>query len=142
MIYLVGSLRNERVPLIGNILREAGFDVFDDWHGAGPTADDEWQRYEQTRGRSYEQALAGYAAENTFNFDLRNITRATAGVLVTPAGRSAHLELGYLIGSGKPGYVLFDTPPERWDVMYLFARSVHFSVETLLAQLHREPWTV
>ena len=39
-IYTIGSLRNEKVPLIANALRDAGHEVFDDWYGAGPEADD------------------------------------------------------------------------------------------------------
>jgi nucleoside 2-deoxyribosyltransferase len=48
-----------------------------------------------------------------------------------PAGKSAHLELGYMIGRGKPCFVLFDEEPERWDVMYQFATAVCFSYEEL-----------
>ena len=64
-----------------------------------------------------------------------NLNRAHAPVLVMPAGRSAHIELGYIIGQGKPGYVLFDQEPERFDVMYNFATDVCFSVEELMAAL-------
>jgi hypothetical protein len=35
-----------------------------------------------------------------------------------PAGRSGHLELGLIMGQGKPGFVLFDGEPEKWDQMY------------------------
>jgi nucleoside 2-deoxyribosyltransferase len=48
-----------------------------------------------------------------------------------PAGKSAHLELGYIIGQGKPGYILFDKMPERLDVMHVFANGVFFDVEEL-----------
>ena len=34
-IYIIGSLRNKNIPLIGNKLREAGFEVFDDWFSPG-----------------------------------------------------------------------------------------------------------
>jgi nucleoside 2-deoxyribosyltransferase len=53
-----------------------------------------------------------------------------------PAGKSGHLELGYVSGKGKPTYVLFDHEPERWDVMYQFATGgVFFSLESLLEGL-------
>ena len=29
-LYVIGSLKNENIPIIGNELREMGFDVFDD----------------------------------------------------------------------------------------------------------------
>lgn len=120
MVYLIGSLRNPRVPEIAKILRERGFEVFDDWHAAGPTADDEWRKYEEGRGHTYQEALDGHAAEHVFAFDKTHLDRATEGVLVLPAGRSCHLEAGYLAGQGKPVFVLLDPTADRWDVMYKF----------------------
>lgn len=107
-IYLIGSLRNPEVPRLGNILRTAGHEVFDDWFGAGPEADDYWKKHETQRGVSYYEALHGYAAGNVFAFDKTHLDRCSHVVLVMPAGKSGHLELGYAIGSGKRGYVAFD----------------------------------
>ena len=135
MLYLIGSLRNPEIPYIGNRLREIGFEVFDDWFAGGKIADDEWQAYETVRGHSYKQALRGYAASHVFDFDLHHLNRADIGVLVLPSGKSCQLELGYLIGQGKPGYVLFDSVPERFDVMYKFATNVFFDLEELLNDL-------
>ena len=135
MLYLIGSLRNPEIPYIGNRLREIGFEVFDDWFAGGKIADDEWQAYETVRGHSYKQALRGYAASHVFDFDIHHLNRADIGVLVLPSGKSCHLELGYLIGQGKPGYVLFDSVPERFDVMYKFATNVFFDLEELLNDL-------
>ena len=59
MIYLTGSLRDGKVPSVAESLRREGIDVHDDWHAAGPHADDEWKRYERGRGHSLVQALAG-----------------------------------------------------------------------------------
>lgn len=134
IIYLIGSLRNPEIPNIGNKLRTKGHDVFDDWHAAGPHADDEWKRYETGREHSYSDALRGFAAKHVFDFDLFHLNRCNAGLLVLPAGRSGHLELGYLIGQGKPGFVLMDSP-DRWDVMYQFCKDVFFSEEEMLEKL-------
>lgn len=131
IIYLIGSLRNPEIPRLGNKLREIGHDVFDDWHAAGPTADDEWKRYSQEKGQDYRGALSDYAAKHVFDFDYHHLNRCDAGVLVLPAGRSGHLELGYLVGRGKRGYVLLDNP-DRWDVMYQFCEKVFFSEEELI----------
>jgi len=130
-IYLIGSLRNQQIPDVGNSLRDLGFDVFDDWFAAGPEADDKWQAYEKLRGRSYAEALQGYAARNVYNFDLTHLDRCDAGLLVLPAGKSGHLEFGRTIGKGKPGYILFPEEPERWDVMYQFADAVFFSIDAM-----------
>ena len=136
-IYLIGSLRNEVVPKLGVLLREQGHEVFDDWYSAGPEADEKWQAYEQNRGRSYKEAIYGHHATNTFDFDLRHIKRCDAGVLVLPAGKSAHLELGFMLGQGQRGYVLFQEEPERFDIMYRFAHGVYFDQDELIEELGR-----
>ena len=137
-VYLIGSLRNERIPVIANELREMGLDVFDDWFAPGPEADDFWRDYAKKRGLSYAEALEGYAARHVFEFDKSHIDDSDVGVLVLPAGKSGHLELGYMLGCGKPGFVFFpDGEPERWDVMYQFAEGLAFNMEQLKRQLAR-----
>ncbi len=136
VLFISGSLRNSRVPGIAQALRGIGYEVFDDWHAVGPRADEHWQSYEEMRRHSYAQALRGWAARHTYDFDLYNLNRVDGGVLVLPAGRSAHMEFGYIVGQGKKGYVLFDQgPPERWDVMYQFAAGIFFSLEEMLEEL-------
>ena len=78
------------------------------------------------RGRSYLEALDdGHHAEHVWQYDRKHLDLADVGVLVLPAGKSGHLELGYLIGQGKPGYILLESDdPTRWDVMYKFAKVV------------------
>ena len=134
MIYVMGSLRHDRPGEVARQLREAGFDVFDDWRATHPNTDDEWRDYEISRGRGFIEALAAPAAQNVFQFDKANLDRADTGVLVCPAGRSAHLELGYMLGGGKRGYILLDDP-DRWDVMYNFATGVVSTVDDLLFEL-------
>lgn len=138
-LYVIGSLRNPNIPNIGRQLRAAGFEVFDDWHAAGPRADDHWREYEESRGRTYIEALDGAAASNVFRFDKANLDKADAVVMVLPAGKSAHLELGYVIGTGKPGYILQDPDDCRWDVMYRFATKVCDCVEDLVDALSPRP---
>lgn len=123
-IYIIGSLRNEKIPVVGNAVRAAGFEAFDDWHGTGPKADDYWLEYEKLRGRSYAEALAGRAAQNTFALDRDNILRSEGVIMVMPAGKSGHMEFGYARRGGIPGVILLDGEPERYDVMYNFASLV------------------
>lgn len=136
-IYLIGSLRNPAVPAIAWQLRQAGHEVFDDWFAAGPEADDWWQRYEQkNRGHTFSEALKGHAAQHVFHHDKRHLDRCDTAVLVLPAGKSGHLELGYMIGQGKPGYILLDKEPERYDVMYCFATGVFTDIGRLVEELN------
>jgi nucleoside 2-deoxyribosyltransferase len=131
-IYLIGSLRNQEIPVIGDTLRAEGFDAFDEWHSAGKEADDEFQAYRLGRGLSYRQALNTYAAKHIFSFDKYHLDRCDAAVLVMPAGKSGHLEAGYMAGTGKPVFVLFNGEPERFDQMYQFCTDVCFSVKELI----------
>lgn len=138
-IYLIGSLRNENVPVLAKELREElKIEVFDDWFSPGPEADDFWRKYEKLRGSSYKEALSNWAGKHVFEFDKYHIDRLPIGVLYMPAGKSGHLELGYMLGCGKKGYILFDEEPERWDVMYQFATGVFFKKEELIAELKKQ----
>jgi nucleoside 2-deoxyribosyltransferase len=134
-IYLIGSLRNPKIPEIGNHIRQLGIEAFEDWFSAGYEADDKWQAHEKLKGRSYGEALKGHAARHVFAFDKFHLDRVDAAVLVMPGGKSSHLELGYMVGKGKPAYVLFNGEPERWDCMYQFATAVFFDLNDLLEEL-------
>ena len=123
-LYVIGSLRNDIVPAVATDLRLLGLDVFDDWYAAGPEADDYWKKYEQEKGLTYQEALKGYAARHVFEFDKYHLDRCDAALLILPAGKSGHLELGYVSGRGKPTYILLDENDVRWDVMYQFATKI------------------
>jgi hypothetical protein len=136
-LYLIGSLRNSAIPTYANELRQIGFDVFDDWYAAGPDADDCWRDYELARGHTYVQALQGLAAQHVFSFDRKHLDGCDLAVLCLPAGKSAHIELGYIIGQGKPGYIILDNP-DRFDVMYKFASGVFYTLDELKEHLYDE----
>ena len=136
MLYLMGALRNPDLALVARVLRDNGFDVWDDWRAAHPDADDQWREYEQARGRGYIEALAAPFAEAVFTLDRSFLDRASAGVLVLPAGKSAFAELGYMIGRHKPVFVVLLEEPERWDFMLKFATKIVTSVDELLEALH------
>lgn len=135
-IYLIGSMKNPEVPLVANrIEKELGIEAFCDWYSPGKDADEYWRDYEKLRGRSFKEAFHGYHAKNVFEFDRYHLDRCDATLLVMPAGKSAHLELGYQSGKGKPGWILFDKEPERLDVMLRFALDVYMSVEEMITGL-------
>ena len=123
-----------KIEDIKQLREETGLEIFDDWFSPGPKADDYWKSYETARGRNYQQALKGWAGKHVFEFDKFHIDRADFGILILPAGKSGHLELGYMIGCGKPGYILLDKP-DRWDVMYQFATGIFFDEAEMIEEL-------
>lgn len=141
MIYLIGSLRNTEIPKIANQLRKEGLEVFDEWYSAGEFADDSWRDHQKGKGLTFLQALQGPAARNVFEFDKRYLSAADQVVLVCPAGKSGHLELGWALGRGKSGYILLDNP-DRWDVMYQFATLVTDKLEDIVADIKRDKITL
>ena len=135
-IYIIGSLRNPAIPEFANFLTNAGYEAFADWYSAGFEADDKWRDYAKARGWSYKQALESFAAENVFQFDKRHLDASDVAVLLAPAGKSAHMELSYFVYNHKrPGFILFEEEPERYDVMLKFSTEVLFNRKELLDRL-------
>lgn len=140
-VYVIGSLRNPFIPEIAAHIRaqmDDKVEVFDDWYAAGEHADDYWRDYEKGRGHGYIQALDGYAAGHVFSFDKHHLDTCDAAILVLPAGRSGHLELGYVAGRGKPTAILLDADPDRFDVMYKFADVVTKDLDDITSHLKEE----
>lgn len=135
-IYVIGSLRNPLVPKVAMELRNAGYDAYDAWYSCGPRADEHWKEHEELMGHSYQQALDGYHAKQVFEMDMRHLNRCDGCVLVGPAGKSAHLELGWMLGKGKFGYVLLEENSDRFDIMYQFCTKIFFDVKSMIKELN------
>jgi hypothetical protein len=139
VIYVIGSLRNTQVPEIANKLRAINkkWEVFDSWYSPGPKADDYLRDYAKGKGLNYKETLQDWAATHIFEFDHKHIMRSTDVVMVMPSGKSGHLEMGYALGKGKRGYILFDEEPKRVDVMYQFTTDIFFDFKELEEELKR-----
>lgn len=131
-VYLIGSLRNKEIPNVAAKIREYGLTVFDQWYSAGPNADDHLRDHFVNQGMNHSQVLQTAAAKNIFEFDKKHILASDIVVLLMPAGKSGFLELGWALGQGKPGYILYDQDPERIDVMFQFADGIFYDVDTLI----------
>lgn len=127
VLYIIGSLRNPRIPVLAHKIREENphVEVFDDWFAAGHIADDCWKEYEEARDRTYGEALDGYAAKHVFDFDIHHLHRATHVLLALPAGKSGHMEVMYgEYAVGAKTAILLDPEDVRWDVMYQFIPTI------------------
>lgn len=122
LVYIGGSMSNrDGIAKVAAVLRIRGLVPFYDWIMPGEETDQKWREFSERMGETYLDALESAHAKNVFEFDKRWLDRSDAFVLVLPAGRSAHLEAGYMIGQGKPVAILLEEENSRWDVMYRFA---------------------
>ncbi|MBN9375401.1 MAG: hypothetical protein J0I40_08445 [Cellulomonas sp.] len=144
-IYVASSWRNARQPQVVDMLTRAGHEAYDfrnppgatgfAWHEVGLATD------RQTLGGhdtvptlDFLDAMDHPRAHAAFGSDFAAMHWADACVLVTPCGRSAHLELGWAVGAGKRTAVLLDhhvTP----ELMYGMVDHLTVSEPELLAWL-------
>lgn len=144
-IYVASSWRNFAQQGVVQVLRSAGFEVYDfknppertgfKWSQVGlehsnplegnPRDADLADKREFVEALKHPRAAAGFASD----FDA--MKAADTFVLVLPCGRSAHLELGWAVGAGKRTAVLLDDPCTP-ELMYKMVDHLATSVLDLL----------
>lgn len=141
-IYVASSWRNgARQQAVVRALRDWGADVYDfrqPCYGAlgfgWDRIDPKWKNW---KAEQFIEALDHPLARDGFRVDMNALKAADLCVLVMPCGRSAHLELGYCVGSQKPtGILLTDGEPE---LMYAMADFITTS-ETMLCMWAKGMW--
>lgn len=103
-VYVASSWRNPGQAGVVAALRSAGMDVYDfkegeeafHWSEVNP----EWDQGHVTFP-TLERMLTHNRARAGFTRDFHAMMNADTCVLVLPAGRSAHLEFGWMIGMNK-----------------------------------------
>lgn len=137
-IYVASSWRNVQQPAVVDALRRAGHDVYDFKNPEGgdngfhwSEIDPGWQGWTPDQFRA---ALDHPVARAGYGKDFAAMQWADAFLLVMPCGRSAHLELGWAIGAGKPSLILLDEDSEP-ELMYRMATAVCTSVVEALSRL-------
>lgn len=139
-LYIASSWRNQRYPSVVADLKEH-FDCYDfrnpkegdngfSWRQITDTPPNEW-----TPEFYRDVVLKSERAREGFISDMEALSGADACVMVLPCGRSAHLELGWAAGAGKPTIVLLDTTIDEPELMYLMNTSICTSVEETIATL-------
>jgi nucleoside 2-deoxyribosyltransferase len=94
--------------------------------------DPDWQQWTP---KAFRSALLHPIAAAGFKSDFDAMKWADAGVLVLPCGRSAHLEVGYFIGAGKPLLILL--APGEPELMYNMANRHCLSIDELCDNANR-----
>jgi len=109
MIYVASSWRNKHHGAVVFALRGDGYDVYDFRNPEASTGfhwseiDPEWEKWDTVNFRLF--LMEHPLAKSGFEIDMEALKKSDAVVLVLPCGRSSHLELGWAIGAGKPGFI-------------------------------------
>ena len=137
-IYLASSWRNEFQPEAVKLLREAGHEVYD---FRNPPNDDKgfsWSdidpNWKNWTAKEYQAALQTDMASKGFNNDFDGMIWADTCVLLLPAGRSAHLEAGYMAGDGKTT-IIWTRDGEEPELMACLADYICTSADEVLDDL-------
>jgi nucleoside 2-deoxyribosyltransferase len=132
MIYVASSWRNEYQPLVVELLRAWGQEVYDfrnpapDNRGfAWSEIDPNWFRWTPSE---YREALKHPIAKAGYALDIGALRACDTCLLVLPSGRSASWEFGYAMGQGKRGVVFMPENLEP-ELMYLEAEIVTSLIE-------------
>lgn len=140
-IYVASSWRNQFQESVVKRLRKIGHQVYD-FRGAGDgwgnggdgpggfawsEIDPDWQNW-PSKLDHYIESLAHPRAVEGFNRDMNALKLADAVVMVNPCGQSAHAEMGWACGAGKPTAIYIPGLREP-DLMVKMAALVTTSLE-------------
>jgi len=125
-VYVCSSWRNEHYARILNDIRREGHKI---WDWRNPPTGGNGFRWQETGAENYQhgdkvhpadwrEMLRHPIAQTGFASDHAGMNWCDVAVLLHPAGRSAHLEAGWISGRGKKVHVLALEPVEP-DLMVL-----------------------
>ena len=138
-IYVASSWRNIYQPIVVDLLRMDGHEVYDFRNPpngvkgfAWSELDPDWQAWSAER---YRELLTTHPiAARGYITDYRGMEWADTCVLVLPCGRSAHLEGGWFAGRSKRLLILTQDGEEP-ELMALMANEICVSIDELRAAL-------
>ena len=137
-IYVASSWRNEFYPKVVNLLREAGFDVYDFRNPPSGDKGFKWEsvdaNYMEWTPEEYRDHLDHPKAVKQFGNDIEAMEACNVCVLVLPCGRSAHTEAGWFAGRGKKVIVYIPMKQEP-ELMYKLFDRVCCSIDELIEAL-------
>ncbi len=132
-IYAASSWRNVRQPLVVQILRDLGHEVFDFRHPEPGNNGFHWSDidpgWETWSPSHFLQALRHPLVRLGLKQNTDGMESCDTCILVMPCGRSAHLELGWFIGKGKKSYILLDDGEP--ELMYGMVDGLFVSIEEM-----------
>lgn len=140
-VYVASSWRNPIQMAVCATLKAAYIDHYD-FKNPEPGSDGfHWSsvmpsyKAETCDMNEYLVALQHPIAQEGFMRDFEAMERADCCVLVLPCGRSAHLEMGWMVGQGKRTAILMDGPEVTPELMYRMVDYIAPSLFDLLGWL-------
>lgn len=149
-IYIVGSLaKTENIQFFSQEMRTIldSFENFglpktsvnDSWTSHGPDPDAYYADYIKYRRMTYSEALNHPVAQSVCMLDKAFIDEADIVIMYGPAGKSAYMELGYAIGSGKKTAIIKNWEGDRVDIMeglagHIYDNETHF-LKTFISEI-------
>ena len=137
-IYVASSWRNPYQPDIVRSLRMHGHEVYDFRNPAPGQNGFQWSeidpKWRDWGLEYYRDALYHPIARHGFANDYAAMDWADTCVLALPSGRSAHIEAGWMKGTGKDLFILMMEPQEP-ELMYKLANDVFGSIADLTGAL-------
>jgi hypothetical protein len=146
-IYVASSWRNSSLDNVNARLRRAGIDTYDfrehggfHWQDVFPDWGNGWPDHGEMDAAMVLAGMDSPPAERGFERDRDALDLCRALVLVLPCGNSAHLELGYAVGVGKPACVLLPDGPVRPDLMWKLADLITADLHEMTAWARVSTW--
>lgn len=123
-IYVASSWKNQYQPALVETLRLVHHQVYDFRNPSPGNEGFAWRSCTKTRppwtAAELSEVLEHRNAKKGFGLDMAGLKWCDVCILLLPCGRSAHLEAGFIAGSGKP-VLVYARPEERFEpeLMYL-----------------------
>lgn len=139
-IYVASSWRNNYYPIACNELKNAGHEIYDFRNPGQGKQGFSWdfidRNWKQWTPELYAFLLKNHPeAAKGFKNDFDAMNWADTFVLIMPAGRSAHLEIGWASGADKDSFVLLNDTEFEPDLMYLCCTDIFVEMDKLLERL-------
>ena len=146
-IYVASSWKNTAQPGLVEELRRRGHLVYDFQHPNGRDDENVWLSVSDRLGygralaldsltpAEFRQMLTDSEAVARFNEHFAAMRDADTCVLLLPAGRSAHVEAGYMNGLGKRVFVMDCSREATPELMYLMFDDYFHDFEELYQAL-------
>ncbi len=136
-IYVASSWRNADQPSVVADLRREGHEVYDFRNPEEGDQGFHWKEidpnWQQWTIEEYIQALSHPLAQAGYKSDFAALEWCDVAILVMPCGRSAHLELGYCRGAGKPTAILLSNAEP--ELMYLMVDKLAANIVDIVSWL-------